>query len=228
MSDESFSTRSKQDIGHEIGEHNIQVMGLDIHNPVFAISAALVLALLTGTLLYPELAAEVFVELRSWITSKFDWFFLLAVNIFTVFLMRIAFSRLERIFLGGQDAVFLIRPGCVAVIRTGQGQPREQQRILSGHLVAGSRRRLPGLLQGRRAAPLEKEPVRGQVQDSAAGRLCLDHGFAGIRASQQQSVWPREGVLCPGCVFPGGDDLFRLADRRRQSSELQRLEEAGQ
>jgi BCCT family betaine/carnitine transporter len=46
--------KSADDIGHEIGEHNIQVFGLDIHNPVFVVSALLVVALVIGTLLFLE------------------------------------------------------------------------------------------------------------------------------------------------------------------------------
>ena len=104
MNREEIVIGNKADIGHEIGEHYVQPWGLDIHNPVFVISATLVVALLAATLLFPHATAATFIDLRLWITSKFDWFFLLAVNIFTVFLLLLACSRLGRVRLGGPEA----------------------------------------------------------------------------------------------------------------------------
>ena len=93
------------DIGHEIGEHNIQVLSLDIHNPVFIVSAALVVMLVVGTLLFPQQAAALFADLRAWTTETFDWFYLIATNFFVFFTLAVAMSPLGRIRLGGQDAV---------------------------------------------------------------------------------------------------------------------------
>lgn len=92
------------DIGHEIGEHNIEVMGLDIHNPVFAISAALSVLLVVGTLLFQEQATVLFADLRSWATSTLDWFFMISANLFLLFCIVITVSPLGRIRLGGPDA----------------------------------------------------------------------------------------------------------------------------
>ena len=92
------------DIGHEIGEHNIRIFNLDIHNPVFMVSAALVVTLVAGTLLFPQQAATVFADLRLWTTESFDWFFFAVANVFIVFCLGIALSPLGRIRLGGRDA----------------------------------------------------------------------------------------------------------------------------
>ena len=104
MEDGHEHLKSADDIGHEIGEHNIQVFGLDIHNPVFVVSALLVVALVIGTLLFLEQAAILFMDLRTWITSTFDWFFMISANFFVIFSLVIAFSPLGRIRLGGVDA----------------------------------------------------------------------------------------------------------------------------
>jgi BCCT family betaine/carnitine transporter len=93
------------DIGHEIGEHNIEVMGLDIHNPVFAVSAALSVLLVIATLLFQEQATVIFADLRSWVTSTFDWFFVISANLFVLFCAVITVSPLGRIRLGGPDAI---------------------------------------------------------------------------------------------------------------------------
>ncbi len=92
------------DIGHEIGDQNIRFWGLDIHNPVFIVSALLVVMLVIGTLLFPQQATAVFADLRVWTTVTFDWFFFAASNLFVVFCIGIALSRLGRIRLGGKDA----------------------------------------------------------------------------------------------------------------------------
>jgi BCCT family betaine/carnitine transporter len=93
-----------QEIDHEIGEHNVQWLGLDIHNPVFAISAVLSIAFVLATLLFLGEAADAFTNMRVWITSTFDWVFIILGNIFVLFCLGIAVSRLGRIRLGGPDA----------------------------------------------------------------------------------------------------------------------------
>jgi BCCT family betaine/carnitine transporter len=76
--------------GHKIGQDNIQVFGLDIHNPVFMISAVLVVAFVVGTLVFLESAGSAFSDLRVWITSKFDWTFMISSNFFVLFSLLIA------------------------------------------------------------------------------------------------------------------------------------------
>jgi BCCT family betaine/carnitine transporter len=93
-----------EDIGHEIGEHNVEVLGLDIHNPVFVVSAALAIALVVVTLLFQQQAAIVFGQLRVWITSTFDWFFMISANLIVLFGLSVAASKLGRVRLGGPDA----------------------------------------------------------------------------------------------------------------------------
>ncbi|MEO0575976.1 MAG: BCCT family transporter [Pseudomonadota bacterium] len=79
-------------------------MGLDIHNPVFAISAALAVLLVIGTLLFQEQASVIFADLRSWATSTFDWFFVISANIFVLFCILVALSPLGKVRLGGPSA----------------------------------------------------------------------------------------------------------------------------
>ncbi len=92
------------DIGHSIGEHNIRTFGLDIHNPVFAVSALLAILVVVGTLLFQETATRVFGDLRVWVTTTFDWFFIVAVNLFVIVCFVVAFSKLGRVRLGGAQA----------------------------------------------------------------------------------------------------------------------------
>jgi BCCT family betaine/carnitine transporter len=104
LEDDHVTETEPEDIGHEIGEHNIEVLGLDIHNPVFAVSAFLAVALVVMVMLFQQQAAVIFGDLRTWITSTFDWFFMIAANIFVVFGLALAASKLGRVRLGGPDA----------------------------------------------------------------------------------------------------------------------------
>ncbi len=105
-SNNQLNTSNQQtDIGHTLGENNIRVLGLDIHNPVFMVSAVLVIVLVVGTLLFQQQAATVFSDLRVWTTTRFDWFFMISANFFVLFCFAVAFSGLGRVRLGGEDAV---------------------------------------------------------------------------------------------------------------------------
>ncbi len=89
----------------EIGQHNIRPLGLDIHNPVFAISAISIVGFVIITLMFQSQATEFFGWLRPFLTSTFDWFFLSAANIFVLFCLYLLVSPLGKIRLGGADAV---------------------------------------------------------------------------------------------------------------------------
>jgi len=89
---------------HEIGENNVQTLGLDIHNPVFAISACLAIVVVLLTVLFADTATMVFGGLRRWVTDTFDWFFLVSANVFVLFFFYLAMSRFGRVRLGGPDA----------------------------------------------------------------------------------------------------------------------------
>ena len=89
---------------YAIGQDNVRVFGLDVHNPVFAVSAVLVVAFVVGTVIFLDSAGAAFSDLRVWITTKFDWTFMIAMNIFVLFSLFVAYSKLGRIRLGGKDA----------------------------------------------------------------------------------------------------------------------------
>jgi BCCT family betaine/carnitine transporter len=102
-----FRSRTMPDaetIDYEIGQDNIEVLGLDIHNPVFVISAVGVIATVLLTLLFQEQATAFFGDLRPWLTSTFDWVFMSAANLFVLFCLFLIVSPLGRVRLGGVDA----------------------------------------------------------------------------------------------------------------------------
>ena len=93
---------------YTIGQDNIQPklgrFGLDIHNPVFAISGLTIVVLVFFALLFPDQAGSFFGWLRPALTSTFDWFFLLAANVFVLLALTLAVSPLGKVRLGGMDA----------------------------------------------------------------------------------------------------------------------------
>ena len=89
---------------YEVGQDNIQVMGLDIHNPVFLISSIVIVGFVIFVLMFQEGAASFFGALRPWLTSTFDWVFMIAGNIFVLFCLFLIVSPFGKIRLGGADA----------------------------------------------------------------------------------------------------------------------------
>ncbi len=92
------------DTDFEIGQDNIQPFGLDIHNPVFAISAISIVAFVILTLMFQDQAGAAFVSMRGWLTSTFDWFFLSAANIFVLLCIFLMVTPFGKIRLGGVNA----------------------------------------------------------------------------------------------------------------------------
>ena len=93
---------------YEIGQDNIEAQigpfGLDIHNPVFLISGASIVAFVFYALALPDQAGAFFGWLRPALTSTFDWFFLLSANIFVIFCLALIVSPWGSVRIGGKDA----------------------------------------------------------------------------------------------------------------------------
>ncbi len=93
---------------YEIGQDNITPsigpFGLDIHNPVFVVSGLLTVAFVILTLAFQEQAEPMFTAMRGFLTSSFDWFFLMAGNIFVLVCLGILISPLGKVRIGGADA----------------------------------------------------------------------------------------------------------------------------
>jgi betaine/carnitine transporter, BCCT family len=88
----------------EIGDQNINPLGLDLHNPVFVTSALLILVFVIGSLLFPDASNNALTATRVWIGETFDWLFLSAGSIFVLFCLLLIVLPVGRIRLGGQDA----------------------------------------------------------------------------------------------------------------------------
>jgi len=89
---------------YEVGQDNVQALGLDFHNPVFAISGVAVILFVVFTLSFPGTAEEWFGALRPWLTSNFDWFFVIVGNLLLLFCILLVVSPVGSVRIGGPDA----------------------------------------------------------------------------------------------------------------------------
>jgi len=90
---------------YEIGQDNVEIMGLDIHNPVFVISGLMIIAFVLITLMFQETAGQAFNDLRPWLSKTFDWLFMVAANIFVIFCLALIVLPMGKVRIGGKDAV---------------------------------------------------------------------------------------------------------------------------
>ncbi len=101
ITEQAFTVEATE---YEIGQDNIRPFGLDIHNPVFVVSATTIVTFTALVLLFPTGSESFFGWLRPWLTSTFDWLFMSAGNIFVLFCLFLVASPWGRIRLGGADA----------------------------------------------------------------------------------------------------------------------------
>ncbi|WP_286222289.1 BCCT family transporter [Marinobacter apostichopi] len=86
------------------GQDNINPFGLDLHAPVFPITAILVVLFVVGTLIFPAESKSLLDGAKWDIIATFDWFFLLSANVFVVVCLALIFMPVGKIRLGGMDA----------------------------------------------------------------------------------------------------------------------------
>ncbi|MEP1931514.1 MAG: BCCT family transporter [Roseibium sp.] len=90
--------------GYKAGQHNVQFLGLDVHNPVFIVSASIIILFVILTSVMQEGATDFFGWLRPTVTEYFDWLLMIAGNVFVLFCLFLIVSPYGKIRLGGQDA----------------------------------------------------------------------------------------------------------------------------
>ncbi|ARU59370.1 choline-glycine betaine transporter [Oleiphilus messinensis] len=97
---------SIENTDYSVGQDNVQKWGFDVHNPVFAVSAGLILLFLVATLVSDASAAKAALDGLKWkIIANFDVLFIWAGNIFLIFCLALIFSPYGKIRLGGDTAV---------------------------------------------------------------------------------------------------------------------------
>lgn len=96
------------DTEYEIGQDNVDgtvgPFGFDIHNPVFAISGAAIVAFVFFTLALPDQASAIFQSMFDFTTKNFDWFLIGAADIVVIFALLLIVTPFGSVRLGGSTA----------------------------------------------------------------------------------------------------------------------------
>ena len=89
---------------YKIGQDNVEVFGVEVHNPVFFVSSLTIVAFVVAALGLGDAAAAAFDGLYAWVVGTFDWVFMGAVNVLLLFCLLLLATPLGRVRLGGPDA----------------------------------------------------------------------------------------------------------------------------
>lgn len=99
------TTDDPYDTDYEIGQDNLELFGMDMHNPVFFISAGLILIFVIGALMFPADTKSLLDGAKGWSIENFDWLFIWSANLFVLFCIALVFLPVGKIRIGGIDAV---------------------------------------------------------------------------------------------------------------------------
>lgn len=80
------------------------IFGLEVNGPVFFISSFIIIVSIGLTLIFEKQAESVFSDIQNAVANNADWFFIMCVNIFLVFLVYLALGRFGKMRIGGQNA----------------------------------------------------------------------------------------------------------------------------
>lgn len=86
------------------GKFSIQNRYFDFHGPVFWTSSIVALAFISITLALGTQVDNIFSTIQDGVSTYTGWFFIIAVNLFLIFCIYLAFSRFGGIRIGGEKA----------------------------------------------------------------------------------------------------------------------------
>ncbi|MBS3796600.1 BCCT family transporter [Pseudoalteromonas sp. BDTF-M6] len=96
---------SIENTDYTVGQDNVQKWGFDVHNPVFGISAGLIIIFLVAILVTDPATAKKALDGIKWdIIGNFDVLFMWAANLFVLFCLALIVSPYGKIKLGGDSA----------------------------------------------------------------------------------------------------------------------------
>ena len=80
------------------------IFGLDVNGPVFFTSSIFIIISITLTLIFEKQAEKAFKNIQHAVAENADWFFILCINLFLVFLVYLAAGKYGKLRIGGQKA----------------------------------------------------------------------------------------------------------------------------
>ncbi|MCA8901129.1 MAG: BCCT family transporter [Hyphomonas sp.] len=89
---------------YEIGQDNVEIAGLDVHNPVFFLSAGLIILFAAASLVFPDAATHYLTAAKTWTLQSADWLFAVTPVIVFAFALFLCIGPMGKIRLGGAAA----------------------------------------------------------------------------------------------------------------------------
>ena len=80
------------------------IFGLEVNGPVFFTSSIFIIAIIALTLIIKKESETFFKELQTTVAESADWFFILSINLFLVFLIFLAVGKFGKMRIGGPNA----------------------------------------------------------------------------------------------------------------------------
>ncbi|MGK0500228.1 MAG: BCCT family betaine/carnitine transporter [Oceanicoccus sp.] len=87
-----------------VGQDNLEIWGMDVHNPVFFVSASLIILFVAATVMFPDSANAILGDIKLWCLSNFDGFLMGSASFFLLFCLVLVVSPAGKIRLGGVEA----------------------------------------------------------------------------------------------------------------------------
>ena len=88
---------------YKAGQDNVQILGMDVNNPVFTTSAVAIIAFIAFALIFPAEAKDWLSGAKNWAIGSFDWLFMIGGNIFVLFCLALIFLPVGKVRLGGEN-----------------------------------------------------------------------------------------------------------------------------
>ena len=92
------------DSRYRAGRDNVRIFRMELHNPVFFITALLTIGFIAGTLLFPADARVILEQAKSWSIGNFDWLVMISGNFFVLFCLLLVVLPWGKVRLGGPAA----------------------------------------------------------------------------------------------------------------------------
>lgn len=92
------------DTPYRTGQDNIRLFSMELHNPVFFISAFMIISFIAGTLSFPGEARVILEQAKNWCLENFDWLVMISGNFFVLFCVLLVILPWGRVRLGGVSA----------------------------------------------------------------------------------------------------------------------------
>ncbi len=80
------------------------IFGLEVNGPVFFTSSIFIIISIALTLIFKKQAEEIFSDIQHAVAENADWFFILTINLFLLFLIYLAAGKFGNMRIGGPKA----------------------------------------------------------------------------------------------------------------------------